>query len=200
MEVCYQQFGECMTVQHICWCWIYDASHWGMNVNWGVSVRPAGTVYEWMGEGEKPISGMCVNSFHHFDNCKDNPENLRHRLQFKHFRTWIQTIFVTWRLRVTGDSIHNSCDVYFILEMPSIFFGPILGILRGGLTIFQFFCKIGQSKISRKQNCLYKWSKMWWNTHTQYNTQHLINLWGYRSPPFPSPIFVHQKIDFLNKK
>ena len=33
-------------------------------------------------------------------------------LQFWQLRTSIQTIFVTWQLRVTLDSICNSCDVY----------------------------------------------------------------------------------------
>ena len=52
--------------------------------------------------------------FYHFDNCKDNPGDLwhlRHWLQFWQLRTRIQTIFVTWQLRVTLDSICNSCDV-----------------------------------------------------------------------------------------
>ena len=39
---------------------------------------------------------------------------------------------------------------YFILEKPSNFLGPILGILRGwgGWPNSNFFCKIGQSKIA----------------------------------------------------
>ena len=38
--------------------------------------------------------------------------DLRHWLQFGQLRTWFMTIFVTWQLRVTLDSIRNSCDVF----------------------------------------------------------------------------------------
>ena len=41
-------------------------------------------------------------------------QHLRHWLHFWQLRTWIQTIFVTWQIRVTLDSISNSCDVLSI--------------------------------------------------------------------------------------
>ena len=31
-----------MSLVFIYWYWIYHANTWGMNVNWGVSVRPSG--------------------------------------------------------------------------------------------------------------------------------------------------------------
>ena len=31
-----------MSIENICWYWIYHANTWGMNVSWGVSVRPSG--------------------------------------------------------------------------------------------------------------------------------------------------------------
>ena len=40
-----------MSVEYICWYWIYHANTWGMNVSWRVSVCPSGTglgnVYFW---------------------------------------------------------------------------------------------------------------------------------------------------------
>ena len=32
-----------MSVEYICWYWIYHANTWGMNVSWRVSVCPSGT-------------------------------------------------------------------------------------------------------------------------------------------------------------
>ena len=54
--------------------------------------------------------------FYHFDNFK------RQSWKFWQLRTWIQTIFVTWQLRVTLDSIHNSCDVF---KKNHIYFIPM---------------------------------------------------------------------------
>ena len=42
LHICYQQFGEYMSVEYIVWYWIYHANTWGMNVSWRVSVRPLG--------------------------------------------------------------------------------------------------------------------------------------------------------------
>ena len=42
LHICYQQFGEYMSVEYIVWYWIYHANTWGMNVSWRVSVRPSG--------------------------------------------------------------------------------------------------------------------------------------------------------------
>ena len=66
LNICCQQFGEYMSVEYICWYWIYHANNlgeyilvdyicwywichansWGMNVSWTVSVRPSGAGME----------------------------------------------------------------------------------------------------------------------------------------------------------
>ena len=43
LDICCQPFGEYMSVEYICWYWIYHASTWGMTVSWRVSVCPWGT-------------------------------------------------------------------------------------------------------------------------------------------------------------
>ena len=43
LEICCQQFGEYVSVEYICWYWIYHANTWVMNVSWMVSVCPSGT-------------------------------------------------------------------------------------------------------------------------------------------------------------
>ena len=43
LEICCQQFGEYVSVEYICWYWIYHANTWVMNVSWRVSVCPSGT-------------------------------------------------------------------------------------------------------------------------------------------------------------
>ena len=43
LDICGQQFGEHVTVEYICWYWIYYANIWGMNVSQRVSVCPSGT-------------------------------------------------------------------------------------------------------------------------------------------------------------
>ena len=45
LDICCQQFGEYVSVEYICWYWIYHANNWGMNVSWRVSLCPSGT--EW---------------------------------------------------------------------------------------------------------------------------------------------------------
>ena len=56
-----------------------------------------------------------------FDNWKENPGDLWH---LRHnWEPEFMTIFVTWQLRVTLDSIRNSCDVYWqhaIDDLPFI--------------------------------------------------------------------------------
>ena len=51
LDICCQQFREYVSVEYICWYWIYHANTWGMNVSWRVSVCPSGTgfgnVYFW---------------------------------------------------------------------------------------------------------------------------------------------------------
>ena len=42
LDIFCQQFWEYMSVEYICWYWIYHANTWGMNVSWRVSVRPLG--------------------------------------------------------------------------------------------------------------------------------------------------------------
>jgi len=46
LEICCQQFGEYVSVEYICWYWIYHANTWVMNVSWRVSVCPSGTRLE----------------------------------------------------------------------------------------------------------------------------------------------------------
>ena len=43
LDICFQPFGEYMSVECICWYWIYHANTWGMTVSWRVSVCPSGT-------------------------------------------------------------------------------------------------------------------------------------------------------------
>ena len=43
LDICCLPFGEYMSVEYICWYWIYHANTWGMTVSWRVSVCPSGT-------------------------------------------------------------------------------------------------------------------------------------------------------------
>ena len=72
------------------------------------------------------------NCFCHFDNWKDNPGDLwhlRHWLQFWQLRT---QFFVTWQLRVTLDSISNSCNVYILLSYLTLQSSKILSHCSDG--------------------------------------------------------------------
>ena len=35
LDICCQQFGEYMSVEYICWYWIYHANNWG-NIFWWI--------------------------------------------------------------------------------------------------------------------------------------------------------------------
>ena len=94
------------------------------------------------------------NCFCHFDNWKDNPEDLwhlRHWLQFWQLRTWIMTIFVTWQLIVTLDSIRNSCDVFVNVRNISTYI-----VIMDIWTNYRFTSLL---------NVCYAWSRPWmgWN-------------------------------------